>query len=206
MAVTGLQRPGSDVPQSPLPERFSLDTFRWLGGSLFRTDGPRADPLHRSYITTYADRSQTPVKWTLVQYYVPANDSQRNNIRKHVIPLEDPVTLRYGSGSNGFVQPVVDYAFGQIIWIDQIEVPEKSARSGKSAPISKRKKKVVKLVMLPDIDNPDPKVAAEPVILEDIPEDILDVACHLMIQPSMGAILIPTEKDGKNELHRFQYA
>jgi len=221
---------GVPPPATPLPDKFHFYTFRWANWRLFDEDDTPSAPKRRSYIFTYLDENVTAAagsakRWLVAQYYVPRynddDDDDRESttppVRKFIMDLGDPVIVPYRDSISG--QPILDCTFNHVGWIDQETVSQtvplpsiKLGNKGKLLSSTRRKRRVVRLLTFPDdIDRLGSDVYGVPiepkvVTLRDIPEKILDVACHIIIEPAMGAILIPTESKGRNEVHRFQYA
>ena len=131
-------------------------------------------------------------------------------MKRIVLLLQNPALMPLSGGAAGAQQwqPIMDHSFGHTAWIEQVEVPVRTKLGKKTT----RMKRVVKLV---SFERPrageagsqegEANVQREPVVVTlDIPENVLKEACYIMLQPSMGAILIPSSK--KNEIHKFQYA
>lgn len=141
-------------------------------------------------------------EWHFVQYY--ASEAGPYTDERFVLPLHDPVLRAMHRVSSPRGLPVFGLDFNHACYIDQIDEPVPHV-DGSGPADETRKKRVLQFVTFPDpLDSElrgDGK--AHEFRTLDIPEEVLDVAYHVFLQPSLAAIMITTET---NELHTYYYA
>jgi len=118
-----------------------------------------------------------------------------------VVKLSDPVVRPYLESGLPFITP----SFSHAAYVDQVAISDAYDDGWTS-----RSKRVLKIVSFPDpleLDgssrHADARVTTSFRSLEDVPEEVLDKASHLFVEPELASIMITTELD---ELHTFSYA
>jgi len=136
----------------------------------------------------------TPARrWIIGQHY--ATDSKLCGAARSVLHLRDPAPVRLG-GSDGL--PMLGISFGHVVWIERVLTWRGPRRV---------RKRVAKLASFPDPCDREEVTNIKqfhPIVRTlDIPERILKVACHLIVDPSSASISVTTET---NSLFTFNYA
>lgn len=136
---------------------------------------------------------------------VKGKGEQQAVFKRCIVPLLDPVIVPFSDDR----VPILGLAYNHVGWIEQVETRRRGRRS---------KKRVAMLASFPE-PGVGPAQTSQDVTYSDgaekqeglkansraldIPECVLDVACHLIVDSSCGTVSITTRN---NELYTYRYA
>ena len=167
-------------------------------------------PMRYSYIALHlsveragdADADAQPHlrrTWHVSQHYL-SDAHARAEERRFAFALGDPVVLENTDLEHGL--PLMGVSFNHAAWIDQEPVVALYRRT-------RRKKRVLRLVSFPEVEQrAEPSGCEAKFVTLDVPEDVLNSAYHLFVEPTLCSIVITTSTafGCKNEIHTFPYA
>lgn len=185
---------------------------RWKVAQHFATDrGPC--PISAPDSTSPRSQSSSPRSSTSTQRrtevlcagVVEGKDDRQAVFKRCIVPLLDPVIVPFSDDR----VPILGLAYNHVGWIEQVETRRRGRRS---------KKRVAMLASFPEPGiGPAQSFHAVPysdgaekqeglkanMQALDIPECVLDVACHLIVDSSCATVSITTRD---NELYTYRYA
>lgn len=151
----------------------------------------------RCHVIVYRDSlSENVKKWSIAQFFSPTVPYDTTSLYRWTFDITDPaVVKRKGPETMGDIWPLIGVSFNHMAWIEQFEAMGRGRPTG-------RKLRQMKFMTFPMPEELKDGAEALTTTLK-IPKSVLELACHISVEPSLASVIVTTSK---NEMHRFQYA